>query len=235
MGYFRVDKKVFEKLPDYCLGVIVAKGINNSRRNEKIAALMQERMDSFYQEFREQNIRDNLSVNAYREAFRAVEINPNKFMCSIEALAKRVQKGATLPHINPVVDLGNVCSLKYLVPLGAHDIDRMEEEQIEIRFSTPEDHFQPMGEQTVEMMPDGELVYVSGHTVKTRRFMWRQSEDGKITDRSSNIFFPLDGFKGTNEQDVLAAREEISDLLSEEFHCNIQLGYVDAAHPDMKF
>ena len=42
MGYFRVDKKVFEKLPDYCLGVIVAKGIINSRRNEKIVALMQE-------------------------------------------------------------------------------------------------------------------------------------------------------------------------------------------------
>ena len=235
MGIFKVDAKVFETLPGYCLGVIIARGIDNSRPNERIGELMKEREAAFYEQYRDVNIRELPSVNAYREAFRAAGINPNKFMCSIEALGKRVQKGNLLPQINPIVDLGNVCSLKYLVPLGAHDIDHMENETIEIRFSTPEDHFLPMGEETEEGMPEGELVYVSGHTVKTRRFMWRQSEDGKITDHSGNIFFPLDGFEDVNEQEVLAAREEIAGLLQEEFSCDLQLGFVNAANSEMQF
>ena len=235
MGSFKVAADVFEKLPDYCLGVIVAKGIDNSGTNERISSMMQELTRAFYEKYADANIRENASINVYREAFRAVGLNPNKFMCSIEALGKRVQKGGVLPNINPVVDLGNVCSLKYLVPLGAHDIDKMENKSFEIRFSTTEDHFHPLGEETMEEMPEGELIYVSGHTVKTRRFMWRQSDDGKITEESCNIFFPLDGFENVNRTDVLAARDEIAQLLKEEFDCEIQLGYINAKKPSIEF
>ncbi|WP_334295952.1 phenylalanine--tRNA ligase beta subunit-related protein, partial [Clostridioides difficile] len=35
----------------------------------------------------------------------------------------RVAKNKKLPHINPIVDLGNSISLKYLLPMGAHDMD----------------------------------------------------------------------------------------------------------------
>ena len=49
-----------------------------------------------------------------RDAFNQLNLNPNKFMSSIEAMVKKVSKGNILPSINPVVDLVNRISLKYI-------------------------------------------------------------------------------------------------------------------------
>lgn len=119
-------------------------------------------------------------------------------MCSIEALGKRVQKGHALPEINSIVDLGNAFSLKYVLPMGAHDIGKLDGD-LEVRFSVEEDTFLPLGETEAEKPGAGELVYVSSHTVKTRRWIWRQSDDGKITEDTKDVFFPIDGFLGKND------------------------------------
>ena len=107
MRKFIVDAKVFEVLPHYCLGVVAAKGVDNKAMNARIEAMLDEQVEKFAQENQGVNVRELPNVKAYRDAFTALSMNPNKFMCSIEALTKRVQKGAKLPHINSVVDLGN--------------------------------------------------------------------------------------------------------------------------------
>lgn len=226
MRRFIVDSKVFEALPHYCLGVIAAKGVDNRAINARIEAMLDAQVEKFAQENQGVNVRELPNVKAYRGAFTALGMNPNKFMCSIEALTKRVQKGAKLPHINSVVDLGNALSVKYQFSMGAHDLRRLDAD-IEVRFSTPEDHFLPMGEAEPETIPEGELVYVSGHTVKTRRWIWRQSDDGKITEDTCDVFFPIDGFADVNRDQVLQARDELAEILRDEFHCEVKTGYVD--------
>ena len=67
-------------------------------------------------------VKESPEIVPYREAFRALDINPNKFMCSIEALLTRIAKGKGFPEISPVVDFGNAVSLKYRLPIGAHDM-----------------------------------------------------------------------------------------------------------------
>ena len=47
MKKFVVDKKVFEALPGYCLGVLVAKGIENDRKNEKIESMLKKEIEKF--------------------------------------------------------------------------------------------------------------------------------------------------------------------------------------------
>ena len=232
MKKFIVDEKVFELLPDYCLGVVVASGFDNAAPNGKIEAMLDRNAQDFAARHAEDNVRELPGVKACRDAFQALGMNPNKFMVSIEALAKRVQKNGTLPHINPLVDLGNALSLKYEVPMGAHDIDKMEGD-IVVRFSTPEDHFQPMGETEVESMPEGELCYVSGHTVKTRRWLWRQSEDGKIGPETSHVFFPIDGFATVNAPAVLSAWEELARIVSVDLGLEVKLGLVSVECPSM--
>ena len=232
MKKFIVDEKVFELLPDYCLGVVVASGFDNAAPNGKIEAMLNRNAQDFAARHAEDNVRELPGVKACRDAFQALGMNPNKFMVSIEALAKRVQKNGTLPHINPLVDLGNALSLKYEVPMGAHDIDKMEGD-IVVRFSTPEDHFQPMGETEVGSMPEGELCYVSGHTVKTRRWLWRQSEDGKIGPETSHVFFPIDGFATVNAPAVLSAWEELARIVSVDLGLEVKLGLVSVECPSM--
>src|SRR5665648_767688 len=73
-------------------------------------------------------------------------------------MAKRVAKGNILPSINPIVDLGNSLSLKYVLPMGAHDLDALADE-IAVRFSVKGDLFTPLGTEDIEILEKGELVY----------------------------------------------------------------------------
>jgi len=226
MKRFIVEKTVFSLLPDYCVGTVAVRGFDNAAENGRIAAMLDAAAAAFAAAHAGDNVRELPEIRAFRDAFGVLGMNPNKFMASIEALAKRVQKSGALPHISPLVDLGNALSLKYCLPMGAHDIDRLEGD-LEVRFSTGEDHFLPMGETERETMPAGELVYVSGHTVKTRRWIWRQSDDGKITAATSHVFFPIDGFATVGKDAVLAARDELAEMLRDDFGLDCATGFVD--------
>lgn len=234
MKVFTVEEKVFGQVPDYCLGIVIAAGIDNRSAQPVISAMLDGSVREFVERFAGQDVRELPNVRAYREAFRVLGMNPNKFMCSIEALTKRVQKGNPLPHINPIVDLGNALSVKYQLALGAHDIDRMEPEGLAVRFSTGQDSFLPMGEEQPEAMPEGELVYVSGHTVKTRRWLWRQSDDGKITEETGTVFFPIDGFASVNLDAVLQARDELAETLKSVFGCDARTAFIDRQHSSVE-
>ncbi len=231
MKIFYTDQKVFDVIPDYCIGIVTAKGINNHKEIPLISEMLDANVRSFSETYAGQNIRELTNIRAYREAFQKVGINPNKYMCSVEAMTKRVLKSSQLPHINPIVDLGNALSVKYQLSMGAHDIDRMEPEGLALRFSSEQDTFLPMGEEKPEQMPSDELVYVSGHTVKTRRWLWRQSEDGKITENTESVFFPIDGFTSAGPDSVINARNELAEILQTVFGCSVRTAFIDKEHP----
>lgn len=137
-----------------------------------------------------------------------------------------------MPHINPVVDLGNAFSLKYTLPMGAHDLGGSSED-ICIRLAQSGDTFLPFGGEAEETPDNGEVVYAVGHQVRTRRWFWRQSEHDKITPSSTDIFFPIDGFTDFNRTQVLAARDELQTLTMQIFGCEAIAGFVNADHPEM--
>lgn len=232
---FTVESKVFEVLPNYCVGVIRASIPNKASGAKAVRELFRKELQQFFHQYQDVALRDTKNISAYRSALQKAGINPNKFMCSIEALSRRVQKDGGLPEIDPIVDLGNAISLKYLLAVGAHDLANAQERSIAVRFSEKGDLFRPMGTLTDEGVPEGELVYVSGHQVKTRRFIWRQSDDGKITDLTTEYLIPLDGFIGVNEEEVLKARDEFASLLSEWFGASVSTGFISKESNIFKF
>jgi DNA/RNA-binding domain of Phe-tRNA-synthetase-like protein len=226
MKNFVIDEAVFEKLPDYCVGLVVAKGVDNKNVSEEIQNFLDQEVKNFAEKYADANIREIRNIDACRQAFYQMDMNPNKFMCSIEALAKRAKKNGVLPHISTVVDLGNAFSVKYVLPMGAHDIDKCPSDLM-VRFAKDGDTFLPLGEEEIENVPSGELVYASGDTVKTRRWIWRQSDDGKITEESTNLVFPIDGFMNVDKDDVINARDELAQMLKAEFSCDVKVGFVN--------
>ena len=223
---FKVDKEVFDKLENVCFGVVVAKGIDNTKTVDRISNLLDISIENTENYFEGKKVKESDEILPYRDAFRELGINPNKFMSSIEAMTTRVSKNKKLPYINPVVDLGNSISLKYLLPLGAHDMD-LSSDDVSVRFSKEGDKFIPFGENEPELIEGGELIYSVGEKVKTRRWIWRQGEEGKITESSKNIFFPIDGFNDRNVDKVIKARDELAKLIQEIFECEVEVGFVD--------
>lgn len=223
---FSVSSEVFEKLDNVCFGVIVAKGIDNSLVKNDIVEKLDQSIKDCEDKFKDTKVKELEGILCYRDAFKELGINPNKFMSSIEAMLTRTSKGKGLPNISSIVDLGNAVSLKYMVPLGAHDIDTLDGD-IEVRFSKEGDSFIPLGTEETEILEDGELIYSAGDNVRTRRWIWRQSEQGKITNESKNIFFPIDGFEDKNYESVMSARDELASLLKEVFSCDVKVGFID--------
>lgn len=165
---FIVEKSIFEKLPNACFGIVVARGINNTLKYPEIESLLDEAIRKSVSQFGGKKIKEEPEIVPYREAFLALGINPNKFMCSIEALFTRIAKGKGMPQINPVVDLGNAVSLKYALPMGAHDIGDAKDD-ICVRYSKPDDVFLPFGAAEEESLEEGEVVYAVGNQIRTRR------------------------------------------------------------------
>ena len=249
-----MSKEVFDKLPTFVVGVVAVTGINNAREVPAIAQMLQENEQATIRYFQESGnkAKNDPCVVPYREAFRAIGINPNRYACAAEALMDRLAKGKGLPSINPAVDLGNAISLKYKLPIGAHDMYTFvrpdgtgrgaEDTGLEVRPATAEDTFRPFGAPEGEFdNPDaGEIVYVSGHEVRTRRWTWRQSEVGKMTEKTSAVLYPIDGFSDLNLDEVHKAMKEFTEMIANYFaqsgrSCTVATGLVDKDNRRFEF
>lgn len=233
--FYSVSKELFDKLPTACFGLVAVRGLDNHGAKPEITALLQEEIGRCEAYFEDRPVKTDPHILPYREAFRALEINPNKYLCSIEALVSRIAKKKGFPSINPVVDLGNAVSLRHFLPIGAHDLGTIGE-GLEVRPAVEEDTFVPFGGTEPERPELGEPVYASGNTVRTRRWTWRQSEVGKITAETSAVLFPIDGFFDVNGDAIREAAFELADRLTAFFHVSASVvGFVDAGHPRADF
>lgn len=234
--YYQVSKEIFEKLPTAFFGAVAVRGLDNTKPQPELEAMLQENIAACEAYFADKKPKETMDIIPYREAFRALGINPSKFLCSIEALLTRIAKGKGFPTINGIVDLGNAVSIKYRLPIGAHDLDTIDQ-GLDVRAAQAGDTFIALGETEEETPDAGEAIYASGSEVRTRRWTWRQSERGKITQDTKAVLFPIDGFSDVNEAQVRLAAEEFAVLLRRFFGDGVEIetGFVDAAHPRFDF
>ncbi len=218
---FCIEPQVFDVLPRLCVGVVEARGIDNSvaERPEVDALLDAAMVDAQARLVGNAKASDDPRVQPYREAFHALGMSPSRYPSSNIALLRRIAKGKDLWHVNPLVDLGNAISIKYGLPLGEHVMGA--DDTLELRFSQPRDVFVELGASVPDpTLEPGELVYAVGNLVHTRRWTWRQSENGKVDVAGGlDLLFPIDGFLGINEDQVIAACEELVGHLQAIFHC----------------
>ena len=226
---FEVSKSFFDKLEDCVFGVVVVKNFDNEVSYDYINKVFEENLQSSKGKFLNVKIKEEMWILPYREAFRKLNINPNKYMCSIVALMTRISKGNDIPHINSIVDLGNALSLKYELPVGVHDIDNFINGDIQIRESDGNDNFIPFGGTEIEHHDVGEIIYASGNEVKTRRWTWRQGERSKVTEQSKNFFILIDGFI-SNKDKVLELQNELVKFLKDDLGLEVYSGIVDKEH-----
>ena len=234
--YYQVSQEFFDKLPNACFGAVAVRGLDNTHDIPELEKMLAGNVAECEAYFTGKKPKETEDILPYRAAFTALGINPNKFMCSIEALLTRIAKGKGFPHINAAVDLGNAVSIKHRLPMGAHDLDTIAD-GLDVRLAEEGDTFIPFG-STEEEAPDvGEAVYACGHEIRTRRWTWRQSERGKITENTKAILFPIDGFSDVNAAEVQAAADELVALLKKYFGegLEIETGTVTKEQPRFEF
>lgn len=214
---YTVDKAVFEINSEIKFGILIGSNIKNSETSIEDETRLRQAEENMRKTVKAEELRALPNVALYREVMTKAGINPNKFLPSVEAMFKRILKGGTLPKINALVDLCNAVSIEQIISLGAHDLSDIHED-LEVRFSREGDKFIPFGSEEPEMVEKGELVFTSGNYVQTRKWVWRQSELGKTTLDSKDIFFQLVGFG--DDSSLTNAMNQIEDLVINRFNGN---------------
>ncbi len=189
--FFSIQKELFDILPDLTIGMVVARGVNNTHPSNEIDDLLTRAVEEMKKNFIGDKAQEHPRIKPWRAAFSKLGISGSKFPSSIESMARRVLKGDPFPKINPLVDLYNSVSLRYLVPMGGHDLDTIEG-NIYLRFAEGWEPFTPMGGGETMAVPKGELVYRDDREVLTRNWVWRQCEKDKAAEKTKNIFLPID-------------------------------------------
>jgi len=187
----RVDPAILERFPGYTAAVVYARDLENGESDAQGAESLREAED-----FVSTNLREPASAHphlqAWRSAFSAFGAKPSKFLCSAEALVKRVLKGEELPAIDRVVDAYNAVSLRHVVPAGGEDLDRLESD-LHLTFADGTEPFDLLsGDGTPDHPDAGEVVWKDSAGVTCRRWNWRQCRRTRRLPGTKNAYFVID-------------------------------------------
>ena len=214
--HFSIQKELFDILPDLTLGMVVVTGVDNTHPSKEIDDLLSQSIEEMRKNFVFEKAQEHPRIKPWRTAFSKLGISGSKFPSSIESMARRILKGDPFPKINPLVDLYNSISLRYLVPMGGHDLDTLEG-NIHLRFAEGWEPFSPMGGGERMTVPKGELVYRDDQEVLTRNWVWRQCEKDKATEKTRNVFVPIDVLGEVGSERAVEIIQELSHLIPKYF------------------
>lgn len=221
---FAVSDKVFGKFPDYVVGWVATRFTPGSENAGEIEGLLRGAEQRARTILAGTDLKAHPAIGVWRSTFSSLGWSASKFPSSVEGLAKRVVREQELPSIHPVVDLVNAVSITYLVPMGCHDMETID--SLNVRPAEAGDVFLPMGTGDAEEPDQGEIIYVAGNSVRTRRWVWRQSRLALVGPEASTLFIPVDGFNETLGN-VDAAVNALAELLTSLLGATVQTGQVN--------
>lgn len=229
---YTVFSEVFTLDPKIEFGIIIGRGLTVTESTPADRAALLSAQLSLRKTLTPDDVRELPNVAACRRVLQNAGINPNKYTASVEAMLKRIVKGSDLSSINSLVDRCNVVSIENGISLGGHDLSDIHYD-LEVRLSRSGDRFLPFGETDWEEVEPGELVFTAGPEVQTRKWIWRQSELGKITPATRDVFFQLTGFTGSPA--LNSAVRQLEGLIRDRFGGTYETFFVNQAAPTIEF
>jgi DNA/RNA-binding domain of Phe-tRNA-synthetase-like protein len=231
---YTVKPEVFQLNPELRFGIIVARGLKNKETSADETLRLRKAEEDARNTIKAEELKQQPIIAGYRNVLEKAGINPNKFVNSMEAMMKRVLKGGQLPTINSLVDLCNAISIENQVSLGGHDLTDIHDD-LSVCFTKGNEKFLPFGAEEYEPVEAGELVFTSGDVVQTRKWVWRQSELGKMTLDTKDVFFQLTGFDDSPDSPLSKALDSLEETLKEKFGGTSQRFIVKPENPEIEF
>lgn len=228
---FVVDPIIFTKFPGLLLLIAVAHGLDNTAPRPAVAALLDTAWQQVAEGFAYPNPQSHPAVKAWRDAFAAIGVSGKQFPSSIEALVRRALRTPGQPlRINPLVDAYNAVSLRHMVPAGAFDLGTVQGD-LHLRLTRAGEPFRPLGEAAPEYVSAGEVAYTDDAVILTRHFVWRQSEEGKITPETRDVFFVAEVLGPLGRPVAEAVLADLRYSVEELFDGKARLFLVSASEP----
>lgn len=120
-------------------------------------------------------------VRGSRAAYKAFGRNPGRYRVSSEALLRRVRRGDDLYHINSVVDVNNLISIRSGLSVGSYDLAHTQG-TITLRKAENGEGYTGIGKDFLDMenmlvLADDEGIFGSSMSDSTRAMVTEQTKD----------------------------------------------------------
>lgn len=171
------------------------------------------------------------SLAAWRTAFRRFGVNPTQYRSAAEALLRRLDKKGDIPSINTLVDIGNLVSIRYALPVAMVDTRDLAS-PITVQVATGVESFVELDDQSSVHPDPGEVIFSdAAGVVVARRWCWRQSAESAARDDTTNLLVTVEGHHANAHTDVAAAVADLTSLLQRFAGGTINSALLDSKNP----
>ncbi len=229
---FSVDPQVVSRFPGVRIGIVTLYDMVNDRKVHEILDLLRQEESRQQTELSGTELGSLPEIAAWRRIYR--EFGSSKeFRSSVESLVRRARAGnKPLPDISPLVNLYNYLSLKYRLPAGAEDLDRVEGD-IRLCIADGTEAGTALGFETPETPEPGEVIYRDDAGFLCRKWNWREADRTKITPETTRAVAVLEQAPGIDPGVLDTALSELSALGSRYLGGKCAIMLLDRDYPSV--
>jgi len=210
---FRYDPAIIERFPAVVGGVIHATGVHNGPTPPRLAAAFGDEMRAVRTRIGATPLSELPTLAAWRKVFRGFGVDPTQYRSAAEALLRRLTKQGELPSLGTLVDLANLVSIRYALPVAVFDERGIAGGTI-VRFARGDEHWADLGSSETAHPEPGEVIFADeADVVSARRWCWRQSAGGAARGDTTEILVTVEGHHETADRDVARALADLEALL----------------------
>lgn len=235
MSYFRYHPEIFKRFPALRAGVIWVEDLNNRISPPELQTRYLEEQRSVLGRAADLSPSEIPSLAAWRSAFRGFGVEPTKYRSAAEALLRRLTKKGDIPPINALVDLYNLVSIRYHLPMAAFDL-RSAAGGITVRFADGSEHFTPHDSPEIEHPEPGEVIFADENgLVFARRWCWKQSAESEAGLQTRRVLITVEAHHADAERDIRCALADLIALMPVYVGGRASPAFLDPDTPEFVF
>jgi DNA/RNA-binding domain of Phe-tRNA-synthetase-like protein len=224
---FRYHPDIVVRFPSVVGGVILAHGISNGATPDSLLAAYQEEQRATLKRIGDTPLSQLASLSAWRGVMRGFGVDPTQYRTAAEALLRRLTKKGDIPSINMLVDLGNMISIRYALPVAIFDT-RALQGAVTVHFADGSERYTTLGQSEVDHPQPGEVVFSDeSKLVIARRWCWRQGEHSAAQLDTSSVIITTEAHHEGARDDITAALQDVYELLTRYTEGQFKVGILD--------
>jgi len=144
-----IDEGILASCPDCRIGFIVINNVGIVGSSPSLSLEFLKLQNEVAKIYNIEGLTQLPPIMAVRSMYKKLDFDPSRYRPASEALVRRVLQKKGVYYVNSAVDASNYCSLKFLMPFGLYDLDKIE------------------GDIVYRRAHEGSYTNISGHQIST--------------------------------------------------------------------
>lgn len=206
---FNVEKDILDLGMN--VTIVVIKGMNNCKENQAFINYRDSILNDIKSNLTEEIIINDDVLKGFWKLHERIGKTSKHDVSSPENLRNMLLKNGYLPNINLIVDIYNLVSVMTKLALGAHDLDKIKG-NVSLRLTNGSETFLPIGYSKNKPISSGEYAYIDDNNDVLCRMEVRQVEKTKVTERTCNCMYIVQGNENVNNEQMQKAVNMLIEL-----------------------